>query len=113
MRSLQQNSNQWQVKVEVMRARLHEDDLLITYLEMVEATEIPSPYRIHQLAEFLEDLIRRDVTLGQPIRAARVVSKRDRLPADGFFDCLSDAGVAPEEGESRADFHQRLLGQKS
>lgn len=113
MRSSQQNSNQWQVKVEVMLARLHEDDLLITYLEMVEATEIPSPYRIHQLAEFLEDLIRRDVTLGQPIRAARVVSKRDRLPADGFFDCLSDAGVAPEEGESRADFHQRLLGQKS
>ena len=102
------DQNQWQNKVELMLSRLKEDRQVMTYLEMAEYAEIPSPYRIHQLAEFLEGLVTRDIRLGQPIMALRVVSKRGGIPADGFFDHLAAEGVMPQNGESRADFYQRL-----
>ncbi len=81
----------------------------MTYLDMATHADIPSPYRIHQLAEFLEQLIAIDINLGLPIRAARVVSKKDGLPAQGFFDCLAQHGCLPSKGETPAVFHQRLL----
>jgi hypothetical protein len=99
----------WQIKVEAMLTTLARENRLITYLEMAEYASIPSPSRIHQLTQFLEDLIARDAKLGQTIRAARVVSKKDGLPANGFFDCLAKNGMMPTGDEDRIAFHKRLL----
>ena len=103
--------HKWHINVEMILSRLQRDGQVMTYLDMVTEADIPSPYRIHQLAEFLETLIKRDIRLGQPIVAARVVSKRHGLPADGFFDCLDAEGVLPRDDENRTAFHQRLLDQ--
>jgi hypothetical protein len=99
----------WQIKVETMLATLFREDRLVTYLEMADYAAIPPPQRIRQLTEFLENLIARDVNLGQPIRAARVVSKKDGLPADGFFDFLAERGMTATVDEDRIAFHKRLL----
>jgi hypothetical protein len=99
----------WQIKVEAMLTTLARENRLITYLEMAEHASIPSPHRIHQLTQFLEDLIARDAKLGQPIRATRVVSKKDGLPADGFFDCLVKNGMMATGDEDRIAFYKRLL----
>ena len=99
----------WHIKVELKLAALAQENSVMTYLDMVTYADIPSPHRIHQLAEFLEDLIKIDITLGQPIRAARIVSKTNHLPADGFFEYLARHGYVPSAGETRGDFHQRLL----
>ena len=103
------NVDDWHIKVELKLAELLRGKQPITYLEMAEFAGIPSPHRIHQLTDFLEQLIRRDVQLGQPVRAAFVVSKTSGLPADGFFDCLKGEGVSPAPSESRAAFYQRLI----
>lgn len=102
-------SENWHIKVETKLAELAAKRTVMTYLEMVEFADIPSPYRIHQLTEFLENLIRRDIQLGQPLRAGFVVSKTDNLPADGFFDCVAQNGIQARSDETRAAFHQRLI----
>ena len=102
-------SDGWQNKVEIKLAELAFEGRMMTYLEMAEHADIPSPYRIHQLAEFLEELIRLDAPLGRPIRAAFIVSKKDKLPADGFFNCLSENGMTAMPDETRAAFHHRLI----
>lgn len=99
----------WQVAVEVKLAELARDKRTMTYLEMVDYAAIPSPHRIHHLTAFLETLILRDVQLGQPIRAAFIVSKTDGLPADGFFDCLDAQKITPKHNETRKAFYQRLI----
>ena len=104
-------SENWQIMVEVKLAQLTQDKHVMTYLEMATYADIPSPHRIHQLAEFLEQLIATDVKLHQPIRAARVISKRNGIPAEGFFDCLAQHGRTAKPNQTRQEFHLSLLAE--
>lgn len=109
----QKNNNHipdWQNHVLAILASLAASRQTITYADLADLAALPSPHRIHKLADYLEQLIAEDITASRPVRAAVVISKRDHgLPADGFFDCCSGHGLIPDTGESRQAFHTRLL----
>ena len=109
----QKNNNHipdWQNHVLAILASLAASRQTITYADLADLAALPSPHRVHKLADYLEQLIAEDITASRPVRAAVVISKRDHgLPADGFFDCCSGHGLIPDTGESRQAFHARLL----
>ena len=110
MRHNPTNAPIWQQKTHAILAECARAKATITYLQLAEQAEIPSPHRIHQLTTFLEALIAIDAAGGHPLRAAVVVSKGgEKIPAKGFFDCCQHCGILREDSESDAAFHARLL----
>ncbi len=80
----------------------------ITYLEAADAIAVAAPQRIHQVTQLLEALIEHDHSLGQPIRAALVVSRtKGGLPGEGFF--LKARALGLMSSVSAQDFHQQCL----
>ncbi len=80
----------------------------ITYLEAADAIDVTAPQRIHQVTLLLEALIEHDQTLGQPIRAALVVSRnKTSLPGEGFF--LKAQALGLMSGVDAEEYHQRCL----
>ena len=110
MRHNPTNAPIWQQKTHAILAECAQAKTTITYLQLAEQAEIPSPHRIHQLTRFLESLIASDAAGGHPLRAAVVVSKgHEKIPAKGFFDCCQHCGILREDGESDGALHARLL----
>ena len=100
----------WQQKTYAILAECAGAKATITYLQLAEQAEIPTPHRIHQLTTFLESLIATDAESNRSLRAALVVSKGgEKIPAKGFFDCCQQCGILREDGESDGAFHTRLL----
>ena len=67
---------------------------LISYAELAETAQIPSPHRIHKLTMWLETLVAYDHQSAKPLRAAWVVShKRGQIPAPGFFLKCHEIGL--------------------
>ena len=100
----------WQQKVQEIILSLAKHHQTITYADLAEMAAIPSPYRIHQLTEYLEHMIAEDAKAHRPLRAAVVISKTSRgLPAEGFFDCCKAHLIHHHKGEDHAAMHARLL----
>jgi hypothetical protein len=111
-------NDKWQHKVEAIiaerisrKATIPHREATITYKDMAVLAAIPAPHTIHKLTTFLEQLTERDIALGQPVRAAIVVSRTSGIPGEGFFIKLAELGLTPEDGEDAAAFHQRLMSQ--
>ena len=84
----------------------------VTYRQIAEQADIPSPGRIQTVTSTLEDYIRSDHAAGQPLRAAVAISKaRDGLPAPGFFQLCSEIGLyfGPDHGPQAVLFHAMEL----
>ena len=87
---------------------------LISYAELADTAQIPSPHRIHKLTMWLETLVADDHQLAKPLRAAWVVSRqRGQIPAPGFFMKCQEIGLydGPVKGAPAAAFHRTLLVQ--
>ena len=87
---------------------------LISYAELADTAQIPSPHRIHKLTIWLETLVADDHQSAKPLRAAWVVSRqRGQIPAPGFFIKCQEIGLydGPVKGASAAAFHRALLAQ--
>ena len=87
---------------------------LISYAELAETAQIPSPHRIHKLTMWLETLVAYDNQSAKPLRAAWVVSRqRGQIPAPGFFVKCQEIGLydGPVNGEHAEAFHRTLLAQ--
>ena len=87
---------------------------LISYAELADTAQIPSPHRIHKLTMWLETLVADDHKWGKPLRAAWVVSRqRGQIPAPGFFMKCQEIGLydGPVKGAPAEAFHQTLLAQ--
>ncbi len=110
MTSISTTDPQWQQKVQDILLSLAKHRQTITYADLAELAAIPSPYRIHKLAEYLEHLIAEDAQDRRPLRAAVVISKTSRrIPAEGFFDCCEKHLIHHQRGEDDAAMHARLL----
>ncbi|MGY6554738.1 MAG: hypothetical protein ACXIUM_09470 [Wenzhouxiangella sp.] len=82
----------------------------LTYLELADRLPMPGPQRIHRTTRLLEELTRRDLGAGRPIRAALAVSRTGSgLPAPGFFDHTQRLGL--HDGSDPKRFHNALLQQ--
>jgi hypothetical protein len=84
----------------------------VTYRQIAERADIPSPGRIQTVTNTLEGYIRSDHAAGQPLRAAVAISKaRDGLPAPGFFQLCREIGLyfGPDHGPQAALFHAMEL----
>jgi hypothetical protein len=84
----------------------------ITYREIAEIAEIPSPGRIGAVTGALEDSIRADHAAGRPLSAAVAVSRaRDDLPGAGFFQLCREIGLyfGPDQGPQAKLFHAMEL----
>ena len=100
----------WRAGAEAVIADCILEQRTVTYAGLADAAGIPSPHRIHKLAEWLETLMEEDHALGLPPRAAVVVSKMDGLPARGFFEKLEGlVGVGYPQAACRASLHAALL----
>ena len=87
---------------------------LISYAELAETAQVPSPHRIHKLTMWLETLIDSDHQSAKPLRAAWVVSRqRAQIPAPGFFIKCQKVGLydGPVTGAAAEAFHRTLLAQ--
>jgi len=87
---------------------------LISYSELADTAQIPSPHRIHKLTIWLEALLADDHQSAKPLRAAWVVSRqRGQIPAPGFFIKCQEIGLydGPVKGAPAAAFHRTLLAQ--
>ena len=87
---------------------------LISYAELADTAQIPSPHRIHKLTIWLETLVADDHQSAKPLRAAWVVSpQRGQIPAPGFFIKCQEIGLydGPVKGSPAAAFHRALLAQ--
>ena len=87
---------------------------LISYAELADTAQIPSPHRIHELTIWLETLIADDHQSAKPLRAAWVVSRqRGQIPAPGFFMKCQEIGLydGPVKGAQAEAFHRTLLAQ--
>jgi len=86
-----------------------DQDGTITYREIADRAEIPSPGRIRCVTDTLEDMIRADHAAGRPLRAAVAVSRAgDGLPGPGFFQLCQEISLyfGPDSGPQAALFHQ-------
>lgn len=100
----------WHQRVEMLLAICAKQAKLITYDELAQASDIPSPHRIHKLTKLLEDLTSADIAQDAPLRACVVISKIRGIPAPGFFAHARACGASYKEGEERP-YHRALLQQ--
>jgi hypothetical protein len=80
----------------------------ITYREIADIAEIPSPGRIQAVTGALENRIRADHATGRPLLAAVAVSRGgDGLPGAGFFQLCREIGLyfGPDHGPQAEMFH--------
>ena len=87
---------------------------LISYAELADTAQIPSPHRIQKLTMWLETLVADEHQSARPLRAAWVVSRqRGQIPAPGFFIKCREIGLYDgRHGGAKAEaFHHKLLAQ--
>lgn len=64
----------------------------VTYHEAARGIGLEPPHVIHSVTTLLETLMAEDAALGHPFIAAMVVSRRDGVPATGFFEAAARLG---------------------
>ena len=108
------NKIDWQQRASVALDSAIASRHLISYAELAETAQVPSPHRIHKLTIWLERLIDNEHQSAKPLRAAWVVSRhREKIPAPGFFMKCREIGLydGPVRGASAQAFHRTLLAQ--
>ncbi|MCE8040194.1 hypothetical protein [Halomonas sp. MCCC 1A11062] len=90
--------------------------LPMTYQRLAEALGLSPPRTIQRVAQALETLMREDAECGRPFIAALVVSRRDGLPAQGFFELAVALGRLPAEParhiEAYREEYRRALAER-
>jgi hypothetical protein len=80
----------------------------ITYRDIADRAQIPSPGRIQAVTGALEEMIRADHAAGRPLVAVVAVSRSgDGLPGAGFFQLCREIGLyfGPDHGPQAELFH--------
>lgn len=90
---------------------LPREQLPITYRQLAELLGLQPPGTIQRVALALEATMREDAEQGRPFIAALVVSRRDSLPARGFFDLAVALGRFPADPTRHADVYRQELNQ--
>lgn len=72
-------------------------ELPMTYQQVAKALGLEPPRTIQRVAKATEQLMDEDVAAGRPMMAALVVSRRDDLPAEGFFEHAVALGRFPAD----------------
>lgn len=80
--------------------------LPMTYQWLAEALGLTPPRTIQRVAQALEALMREDAEHGRPFITALVVSRRDGLPAQGFFELAAALGRLPAEPARHAEAYR-------
>lgn len=81
----------------------------ISYRDIADQADIPSPGRIQRVTTVLEELVRADHAAGRPLRAAVAVSRAgDGLPGPGFFQLCREIEMyfGPDLGPQAKLFHE-------
>ena len=102
----------WHVRAEMALAAAAAADRLITYAELADAAGIAGQHRIHRLTVWLESRLEAEVTAGDRMLSARVISRaRGGLPAPGFFMKCAALGIydGPPDGPQACAFHLNCL----
>ena len=102
----------WHVRAEMALAAAAAADRLITYAELADAAGIAGQHRIHRLTVWLESRLEAEVTAGDRMLSARVISRaRGGLPAPGFFMKCAALGIydGPPDGPQAYAFHLNCL----
>lgn len=84
----------------------------ITYREIADSADIPSPGRIQAVTRALENSIRADHVAGRPLSAAVAVSRSgDGMPGAGFFQLCAEIGLyfGPDHGPQARLFYTMEL----
>ncbi|MGM0544059.1 MAG: hypothetical protein ACQERP_09310 [Pseudomonadota bacterium] len=74
-------------------------ELPMTYQQVARALGLEPPRTIQRVAQAIEQLMDEDVAAGRPMIAALVVSRRNDLPAEGFFEHAVALGRFPADPE--------------
>jgi len=102
------------------RLRSHLENLakkgeIISYRQLAELAEIPSPQVIRQLTDLLENIIREDHAAGinASVASLAVSQAIPAIPRAGYFMLLRELGVysGADEGEQAEAFHAACLEQ--
>ncbi|MGM0825056.1 MAG: hypothetical protein ACQEUY_10075 [Pseudomonadota bacterium] len=72
-------------------------ELPMTYQQVAKALGLEPPRTIQRVAQAIEQLMEEDVAAGRPMISALVVSRRDDLPAEGFFEHAVALGRFPAD----------------
>jgi len=83
----------WQKKAEIALYSALRTQQKLSYNQLAQIAEVPSPYRIHKLTGWLEETMLADCQQKKPLRAVMVVSKHSHMPATGFFEKAADLGL--------------------
>ncbi len=87
----------------------------ISYRQLAELAEIPSPQVIRQLTDLLESIIREDHAAGikSSVASLAVSQAVPAIPRAGYFILLRELGIynGAVEGESAEAFHSNCLQQ--
>lgn len=87
----------------------------ISYRQLAELAEIPSPQVIRQLTDLLENIIREDHAMGikTSVAGLAVSQATPAIPRAGYFMLLQELGVynGADEGEQAEAFHTACLQQ--
>ena len=113
--NMKENHENWQLRAGVALDAAIASGHLVTYAELADAANIPTPHRIHKLTLWLETLLEIDHDSARPLRAAWVVSRnRDQIPAPGFFMKCHGLGLynGALRGQQAATFHRSLLAKQ-
>ncbi|MCE8021034.1 hypothetical protein HOP51_13070 [Halomonas sp. MCCC 1A11036] len=80
--------------------------LPLTYQKLAEALGLTPPRTIQRVAQALEMLMREDGEWDRPFIAALVVSRRDGLPAQGFFELAVALGRFPADPDRHVEAYR-------
>ncbi|WP_280549952.1 MULTISPECIES: hypothetical protein [unclassified Halomonas] len=88
---------------------LPDEAVPITYQQAAEALGLTPPRTIQRVALALEALMREDVAAGRPMVATLVVSRRDDLPRQGFFELAVALGrFSADPAQHEAAYREEL-----
>ncbi|WP_447893882.1 hypothetical protein [Vreelandella sp. GE22] len=83
--------------VRTLLASAPESQLPFTYQQVAEQLGLTPPRTIARVTQALEALMREDAAAKRPFIAALVVSRRDAIPATGFFELATTLERFPHD----------------
>ena len=95
--------------------KLISQKLTCNYQDLAKICNIPSPYAIRKVMNFLEITIEKDIKKNRNLRAAVIVSKvkynKNFIPSEFFFDICKKNNIfnGNLKGEDAVAFHKKLL----
>ena len=95
--------------------KLISQKLTCTYQDLTKICQIPSPYAIRKVMNFLEKIVEKDIKNNKSLRAALIVSKikynNHFIPSEFFFDICKKNNIFKGNCKSNEaiNFHKKLL----